>query len=188
MQNRSSALVAATVLALGSLATAPAHANGWGNWQAGADNRCKAVAVTRLPGKTIVDVAVSSNDFSTLVGALTAANLVSTLQGPGPFTVFAPTNAAFAKIPQPVLGAIVSDPALLSAVLTYHVAPGRKDLRREDEPVAIKTVQGEQVFARARCDQGKMVLSVNNSSVVVAPIAVDNGIVYVIDRVLLPQF
>lgn len=186
MPIRIPALLATTGLFLGALSPVLADSGGYAH--AGASDRCKSPAVTRLAGKTIVDVAASNGDFSTLVGALTAANLVSTLQGPGPFTVFAPTNEAFAKIPQPVLGAIVANPSLLSAVLTYHVAAGRKDLRREDEPVAIKTVQGEVVFARTRCEQGKTILSVNNSNVTVAPIAVDNGIVYVIDSVLLPQF
>ena len=156
---------------------------------ANAGEHCASKPIAQLSGKTIVDVAAGDANFSTLVSLLTSANLVSTLQGPGPFTVFAPTNAAFAKVPSTVLGAIGSDPSLLSAVLTYHVAAGKDDLRHADDIKAITTVQGEKVFARAKCSKNKtLTLTVNNSTVTVAPIAVDNGIIYVVDSVLLPQF
>jgi uncharacterized surface protein with fasciclin (FAS1) repeats len=167
-----------SILALGA-ASLSAH---------GAD-RCQSPSITQVPGQTIVDVAVSNPQFSTLVSLLSSAQLVSTLQGPGPFTVFAPTNDAFAKVPAAVLGAIGSDPMLLSAVLTYHVAAGKSDLRHADDIKSLTTVQGEKVFARAKCSKNKSVtLTVNNSTVIVSPIAVDNGIIYVIDSVLLPQF
>ena len=177
---------AAAIFALFSLAASPAMAdnNNYGSH----GGRCSPVGLTRLPGKNIVDVAVGNPAFSTLVTLLTSAELVTTLQGKGPFTVFAPTNDAFAKIPTSVLGAIGSSPSLLSAVLTYHVAAGRRDLREQDETVALTTVQGEKVFARTTCKDGTATLHVNNSNVVIKPIAVDNGIIYVIDSVLLPQF
>ena len=182
---RLQALCAATVVALSSLVASPAMAdNNDGSW----GGNCGPVGLKRLPGKTIVDVAVGNKDFSTLVSLLTSAQLVTTLQGKGPFTVFAPTNEAFAKIPASVLGAIGASPSLLSTVLTYHVAAGRPDLRHEDETVALTTVQGEKVFARTTCKDGTATLHVNNSNVVIKPIAVDNGIIYVIDSVLLPQF
>jgi uncharacterized surface protein with fasciclin (FAS1) repeats len=184
MFQRAKALGATVLLATAVLAATPAMADSEWDWGHG----CDPIGITRLPGKTIVDVAASSNDFSTLVSVLTSAQLVTTLQGKGPFTVFAPTNAAFGKIPKAVLGAITSDPKLLTAVLTYHVAAGRRDVRHEHEPVVLGTVQGEKVFVRTTCTNGTATLRVNNSTVTMKPIAVDNGIVYVIDSVLLPQF
>lgn len=141
------------------------------------------VQVTRVHG-TIVDVAVGNPNFSTLVSALGAANLVSTLQGPGPFTVFAPTNAAFAKIPAPVLNYLLANPEQLKKVLLYHVAPGLKDLRFSFVPRDFKSVGGQRVYAKAT----QTTLRINNSNVQGKVIRVNNGIIYVIDSVLLPQF
>jgi len=129
-------------------------------------------------------VAVSNPAFSTLVTALTAAGLVSTLQGPGPFTVFAPTNAAFAKVPAPVLNLLLSNTAALTDVLLYHVAGGYRDLRYTFVPRDIKTVEGQQVFAERERDA----LFINNSRVIGQPIVTDNGVIYVVDSVLLPQY
>ncbi len=139
--------------------------------------------VVRVHG-TIVDVAVADRRFSTLVSALTAANLVGVLQGPGPFTVFAPTNEAFAKIPPGLLNAILADPALLTSVLTYHVAPGVRDLRNAFETRDFATVQGQRVYA----ERNRFELRINNSRVQGAIVRTGNGVIYVIDSVLLPQF
>ncbi len=139
--------------------------------------------VVRVHG-TIVDVAVSNPNFSTLVSVLSATNLVSTLQGPGPYTVFAPTNAAFAKIPAPLLNYLVSNPDVLKKVLLYHVAPGIKDLRFQFIPGDFKSVQGQRVYAKATQTN----LRINNSIVQGKVIRTDNGVIYVIDSVLLPQF
>jgi uncharacterized surface protein with fasciclin (FAS1) repeats len=133
---------------------------------------------------TIVDVAVSNPAFSTLVAALTAADLVTTLQGPGPFTVFAPTNDAFAKVPPAVLNLLLSDKKALTNVLLYHVIGGRRDLSQAYQTRDIKTVQGQEIYAER---EGSM-LSINNSTVKGRPIVTDNGIIYVIDSVLLPQY
>lgn len=133
---------------------------------------------------TIVDVAVSNPAFSTLVTALTAADLVTTLQGKGPFTVFAPTNDAFAKLPPEVLGFLLSNTDELKKVLLYHVAAGRQDLRYAVIPLPLATVQGQRVFP-LRDRRG---ISINNSRVVLRPIVADNGTIYVIDSVLLPQY
>jgi uncharacterized surface protein with fasciclin (FAS1) repeats len=141
------------------------------------------VKPVRVSG-TIVDVAVSNPAFSTLVTALTAAGLVSTLQGPGPFTVFAPTNDAFAKVPAPVLNLLLSNTAALTDVLLYHVTGGIQDLRYAFVPRDIKTVQGQQVFAERERDR----LFINNSRVIGQPIVTDNGVIYVVDSVLLPQY
>jgi uncharacterized surface protein with fasciclin (FAS1) repeats len=134
---------------------------------------------------TIVDAAVQNPKlFNTLVTVLSAADLVKTLQGPGPFTVFAPTDEAFKKIPEPVLSWLVSDPKALTDVLLYHVAGGRKDLRFSFKTRDIKTVQGQEIYAERERDT----LFINNSKVIGQPIVTDNGVIYVVDSVLLPQF
>ena len=137
---------------------------------------------------TIVDVAVGNPDFSTLVSALTAANLVTTLQGKGPFTVFAPTNEAFAKVPAPLLNYLIANPKVLSQVLLYHVVGREEWLRDAYFPTPLKTVQGETVFARVTREHDHWTLTINNSTVVLRPIVASNGIIYVFDSVLLPQF
>ena len=141
------------------------------------------VKPVRVSG-TIVDVASSNPAFSTLVMALTTANLVTTLQGPGPFTVFAPTNDAFAKVPAPVLNLLLSNTAALTDVLLYHVTGGYQDVRYAFVPRDLKTVQGQQVFAERERDA----LLINNSRVIGQPIVTDNGVIYVVDSVLLPQY
>lgn len=167
----------AAVVAATMLVGAPAMASGG----AGLPDIVKPVRVSG----TIVEVAASNSAFSELVSALTAAGLVTTLQGPGPFTVFAPTNDAFAKLPAPVLGLLQSDTSALSSVLLYHVVGGRQDLRFTFvAPRDIKTVQGQEVFAERERDT----LFINNSRVIGRPIVADNGVIYVIDSVLLPQY
>ena len=139
--------------------------------------------ITRVQG-TIVDVAVGNPAFSTLVTALQATNLVTTLQGKGPFTVFAPTNDAFAKVPPALLNFLLANPDALSSVLLYHVTPGIKDVRFQFVPRDLKTVQGQDVYAeREDAD-----LLINNSKVIGRVIRTDNGVIYVIDSVLLPQY
>jgi uncharacterized surface protein with fasciclin (FAS1) repeats len=140
--------------------------------------------IDRVEG-TIVDVAVGDENFSTLVTALQAADLVSTLQGPGPFTVFAPTNEAFAKVPEALLNYLLSDPdGELTPVLLFHVVPGVKDLRFQDDARDLRTVGGQDVFADREGDR----LFINNARVRGKPIRTDNGIIYRIDSVLLPQY
>jgi len=139
--------------------------------------------VQRVHG-TIVDVAVGNPAFSTLVTALQAADLVTTLQGRGPFTVFAPTNEAFAKIPPALLNYLLANPDELGSVLAYHVVPGARDLRFQFKTRDLKTVQGQEVYAEREANR----LSVNNSLVTGKVIHTDNGVIYVIDSVLLPQY
>lgn len=144
---------------------------------------CEITQVTRVQG-TIVDVAVGNPAFSTLVTALQAADLVTTLQGKGPFTVFAPTNDAFAKIPPALLNFLLANPEELSSVLLYHVTPGIKDLRFQFVPRDLVTAQGQDVYA----DREEDTLFINNSKVLGRVIRTDNGVIYVIDSVLLPQY
>lgn len=133
---------------------------------------------------TIVDEAVSNPNFSTLVTALQAADLVTTLQGPGPFTVFAPTNAAFGKIPPAILNFLLADPAALRSVLLYHVVPGAQDLRFAFRTRDLRTVQGQEVYVEREDPR----LNVNNARVQWKTIRTTNGIIYIVDSVLLPQF
>ena len=151
--------LAATLAAPLALATAPAFAD---------------------MSKDIVDTAAASEDFETLVAAVQAAGLVETLQGDGPFTVFAPTDAAFARLPDGTVETLLrpENRDQLTAILTYHVVPGRfssEELGAIDE---LATVNGETLAIGDR---------VNDSRLVATDIAASNGIVHVIDRVLMPR-
>jgi uncharacterized surface protein with fasciclin (FAS1) repeats len=132
--------------------------------------------------KDIVETAVAAGQFKTLVKAVQAAGLVETLQGEGPFTVFAPTDEAFAAIPEAKLKALLADKKALTAVLTYHVTPGKVMARDVVKLDSAKTVQGQAVKIKA---QGGKV-RVNNANVVKADIECSNGVIHVIDAVLLP--
>ena len=140
-----------------------------------------ALADHHLAGeKDIVDTAVAAGSFTTLVTAVKAAGLVETLKGKGPFTVFAPTDAAFAKIPKADLEALLKDKAKLTAVLTYHVVPAAvmaKDVKAGDAP----TVNGKPI--KISTDNGVMV---NNAKVTATDIKASNGVIHVIDTVLIP--
>jgi uncharacterized surface protein with fasciclin (FAS1) repeats len=131
--------------------------------------------------KDIVDTAVSAGNFKTLATALTAAGLISTLKGPGPFTVFAPTDEAFAKIPKAQLDALLADKSKLTAVLTYHVVAG-KVMAKDVKAGKVKTVQGSELTVSTA--GGVMV---DNARVTATDIVADNGVIHVIDSVLLPK-
>ena len=137
--------------------------------------------------KTIVENAVASKDFATLVAAVKAAGLVETLSGDGPFTVFAPTEAAFAKLPKGTVADLVKpeNKDKLVAILTYHVVPGKvmaKDVVKLDGKKA-GTVQGGKVGVKVK--DGTVMI--NKSKVVKTDIACKNGVIHVIDTVLLPK-
>jgi uncharacterized surface protein with fasciclin (FAS1) repeats len=138
-------------------------------------------AALAAQAKDIVDTAVAAGNFKTLVVALTAADLVPTLKGKGPFTVFAPTDEAFAKIPKADLDALLKDKAKLRAVLTYHVVPG-KVMSTDLKPGNVKTVQGSSVMVNTM--GGAMI---NDAKVVAADVAADNGVIHAIDTVLMPK-
>ncbi len=128
----------------------------------------------------IVDIAVSAGSFETLVAAVKAANLVETLKSPGPFTVFAPNDDAFAKLPPGTVQTLVQNPPQLARILTYHVVPGKltqADLEKVDtltsvegSPIPINTSDGFEV---------------KNATVLAADIEADNGVIHVIDNVIL---
>lgn len=131
--------------------------------------------------KDIVDTAVGAGNFKTLAAALQAAGLVDTLKGPGPFTVFAPTDDAFAKIPKAQLDALLKDKAQLTKVLTYHVVPG-KVMAKDVKAGAVKTVQGGAITVATSGG-----VTVDNAKVTATDVAADNGVIHVIDTVLMPK-
>lgn len=136
------------------------------------------------PTKNIAEVAIEAGNFTTLVAALQAADLVTTLQGPGPFTVFAPTDAAFAKLPAGTVETLLADKAALSAILTYHVVAGSVTAGQVIAANGAKpaTVNGQTVDVVVR--DGKVY--VNGAQVTTADIRASNGVIHVIDTVLLP--
>ena len=138
-------------------------------------------AVFSVQAKDIVDTAVAAGNFTTLATALKAAGLVDTLKGKGPFTVFAPTDAAFAKVPKADLDALLKDKAKLTAVLTYHVVPG-KVMAADVKPGMVKTVQGSSFTVST--SNGVMV---DQAKVTATDIVADNGVIHVIDSVIIPK-
>lgn len=132
--------------------------------------------------KDIVDTAVAADNFNTLVTAVQAAGLVETLKGDGPFTVFAPTDAAFAAIPEADLEALLADKEQLTAVLTYHVVPGKVMAADVVELDSATTVQGSDVDIEV-VDGG---VTVDGANVVTTDIETSNGVIHVIDAVITP--
>lgn len=135
--------------------------------------------------KDIVDIAASNDDFTTLVAAVQAAGLVDTLKGDGPFTVFAPTNEAFAKLPEGTVDSLLlpENKDKLIAILTYHVVPGKVLAADVVELNSAKTVQGGEIAIKADTDG----VSVDNAKVVATDITASNGVIHVIDEVIIPQ-
>lgn len=172
----------ATALAGAALLMAPA-AQAATSFNLGSFLQCRSTQLVQFPG-TIVEAAVATPELSTLVSLVQAAGLVDALNGKGPFTVFAPTNDAFGKVPAPLLGLIGGSPELLSTVLTYHVTTGTVDPRRNLSPMQVSTLQGQSVFVGYDKDGA----SVNQSVAACKGVKTTNGTVWVIDSVLLPQF
>ena len=153
-----------------------------------------------FPTKNIVENAMNSADHTTLVAAVKAAGLVETLEGPGPFTVFAPTNAAFAKLPMGTVDTLLEPmhKADLTKVLTYHVVPGKlssADLRKQiaagHGKAMLKTVEGSNLTATLAGDMGDTIVLVDakggRSTVTIADVFQSNGVIHVIDSVALPN-
>ncbi len=143
------------------------------------------LAAATANAKDIVEIAVDAGTFKTLVAAAQAAGLVETLKGPGPFTVFAPTDEAFAKLPAGTVESLLKpeNKDKLVAILTYHVVPGKvmsTDLA--GKTTKAKTVEGQEVTIDATSG-----VKVDNATVVKADIAADNGVIHVIDAVILPK-
>jgi len=160
---------ALSLAALAVLATTPASA--------------QMSAEVAAPSMDIVETAVAAGQFNTLATALQAAGLVDALKGDGPFTVFAPTDAAFAKLPKGTLEALLKDKEKLTAILTYHVVKGEVPASKVVELSSAPTLNGKSV--KIMVHDGKVM--VNNATVVKADVRASNGIIHVIDTVLLPE-
>lgn len=150
-----------------------------------------------FPTKDIIDNAVNSKDHTTLVAAVKAADLVATLKGKGPFTLFAPTNAAFDKLPAGTVDTLLKpeNKSKLTGILTYHVVPGMyssqeliKEIKDGNGKAVLKTVEGESLTASL---SGSSVLITdangNASTVTIADVAQSNGVIHVVDSVALPK-
>ena len=144
-----------------------------------------ALRAGQMPTKDIVDTAVAAGSFKTLAAALQAAGLVETLKGKGPFTVFAPTDAAFAKLPAGTVESLLKpeNKAKLVAVLTYHVVAGEVTAAQASKLTTAKTVSGSSLTIRVM--GGKVMI--DNATVTSADVAASNGIIHVIDTVVLPK-
>jgi uncharacterized surface protein with fasciclin (FAS1) repeats len=140
-----------------------------------------AVAALGAQAKDIVETAAAAGSFNTLAAALQAAGLVDTLKGPGPFTVFAPTDAAFAKVPKADLDALLKDKAKLTAVLTYHVVPGTV-MAKDVKAGKVKTVQGSELTIGTIGG-----VTVDGAKVTATDVVASNGVIHVIDSVVIPK-
>jgi uncharacterized surface protein with fasciclin (FAS1) repeats len=146
------------------------------------------------PSKNIIQNAVNSKDHTTLVALVKQAGLVQTLEGPGPFTVFAPTNEAFAKLPKATVDKVTGDKALLTKVLTYHVVAGRlsaadivQKIKDGGGTAKIKTVEGDDITASL--DGSSVIITDDHgdkAKVTIADVNQSNGVIHVIDTVLVP--
>jgi uncharacterized surface protein with fasciclin (FAS1) repeats len=184
MSKRFALFATAAVLAFGTMASVPAYA------QQMSDKTVMVGGAPMYPSKNIIQNAVNSKDHTTLVAAVKAAGLVDTLEGPGPFTVFAPTNAAFATLLKP------ENKGTLTTVLTYHVVPGRmtavslmKAVKDGGGEAHLKTVAGEDLVVK---QDGPGKLTVTDAkgdvaNVTTADVLQSNGVIHVIDTVLLPM-
>jgi uncharacterized surface protein with fasciclin (FAS1) repeats len=135
----------------------------------------------------IVDTAVAAGTFKTLVAAVQAAGLVDTLKGEGPFTVFAPTDDAFAKLPKGTVEGLLKDKPKLTAILTYHVVSGAVKAVDVVAHKNITTLQGQDLKIDAAKWHLHKSVKINDANVVKADIEADNGVIHVIDKVLLPK-
>jgi len=161
-----------TLMALSLIAAAPVAAQNYGSAES-----------KKAETKNIVETAVAAGSFKTLAAALQAAGLVETLSGKGPFTVFAPTDEAFAKLPAGTVEALLKDKQKLTAILTYHVVAGNVPSSEVVKLTSAKTVNGQDV--KIQVMDGKVM--VNNAHVVKADVKASNGVIHVIDTVILPK-
>lgn len=169
-------IASVAAMSLGLVPAGVALACGGGGGTAG------ETGMTQTKPANIVETASQAGIFKTLLAAATAAGLVETLSGPGPFTVFAPSDEAFGKLPKGTVEALLQDKAKLRAILTYHVVSGAVMAKDAAKLSEAKTVQGQSL--RLAYGDGK--LKVDNATVVKADVAASNGVIHIIDQVLLP--
>jgi uncharacterized surface protein with fasciclin (FAS1) repeats len=190
MSKRFALLTAAAILALTAGAVGPVSAE--------MEKTVNVGGAPMYPSKNIVQNAVNSKDHTTLVAAVKAAGLVETLEGPGPFTVFAPTNAAFAKLPAGTVDTLLKpeNKPMLTKVLTYHVVPGRmtaanlmKAVKDGEGEAKLKTVEGDWLIVK-QAGPGKLTVTDAKGDVAMVTIGdvmQSNGVIHVVDAVLLPM-
>lgn len=183
IKNLGISLLTVAVMVFGSAAYA--HCGGCGS-----DNHAAKTSSTSLETKeevvakkNIVETAIAAGDFKTLVAAVEAADLAETLTGDGPFTVFAPTDAAFAKLPEGTIEALLKDQDKLSSILTYHVVPSQVTASEVVKLTSAKTANGQEVSISAN-DEG---VTVGGANVLTTDIICSNGVIHIIDEVLLPN-
>ena len=179
-------------VALGAVAMSPAVIAG----SMGMDKTVMVGGAAMYPSKNIVENAVNSKDHTTLVAALKAAGLVDTLSGKGPFTVFAPTNEAFAALPEGTVDTLLKpeNKATLTKILTYHVVPGKmtsKDLAKAVKSgggtASVKTVEGDSLTVSKDGEQWAITDAKGNvAHVTIGDVMQSNGVIHVIDKVLMP--
>jgi uncharacterized surface protein with fasciclin (FAS1) repeats len=172
--------VAFSALALTSVIVAPVSAQ---------EKTVMVGGAAMFPSKNIIQNAVNSKDHTTLVAAVKAAGLVDTLEGKGPFTVFAPTNAAFGKLPAGTVDTLVKpeNKATLTKILTYHVVAGKLDASDLTDGKKLKTVEGEELTVK-KADSKVMIIDAkgDSSTVTISNVHQSNGVIHVVDTVLMP--
>ena len=181
MSKRIALLSAAfSVLALTATITAPARAE---------EKTVMVGGAAMFPSKNIIQNAVNSKDHTTLVAAVKAAGLVETLEGKGPFTVFAPTNTAFGKLPAGTVESLVKpeNKATLTKILTYHVVPGKLAASDLKDGMKLKTAEGEQLSVKLQDGKTWIVDAKGGTSMVtISNVNQSNGVIHVVDTVLMP--
>ena len=178
------------VLALTAAVIAPASAQDKMKSEMSGEKTVMVGGAAMFPSKNIIQNAVNSKDHTTLVAAVKAAGLVETLEGKGPFTVFAPTNAAFGKLPAGTVDSLVKpeNKATLTKILTYHVVPGKLEASSLTEGKKLKTVEGEELTVKHA--DGKIWIvdaKGGTSAVTISNVNQSNGVIHVIDSVVLPK-
>ncbi|NEW90245.1 MULTISPECIES: fasciclin domain-containing protein [Rhodopseudomonas] len=191
MTKRIALLTAAafSALALAGTVTAPASAES-GKMTKSSGDTVMVGGAPMYPSKNIVENAAKSKDHTTLVAAVKAAGLVKTLEGKGPFTVFAPTNMAFDKLPAGTVDTLVKpeNKKQLTKILTYHVVPGKLEAADLTDGKKLKTVEGETLTVKRMGDQVMLIDTKGGSSTVTIPnVNQSNGVIHVIDTVLMPS-
>ncbi|AVT79097.1 fasciclin domain-containing protein [Rhodopseudomonas sp. P1] len=191
MTKRIALLTAAafSALALAATVSVPASAES-GKMMKSSSDTVMVGGAPMYPSKNIVENAVKSKDHTTLVAAVKAAGLVKTLEGKGPFTVFAPTNMAFDKLPAGTVDTLVKpeNKKQLTKILTYHVVPGKLEAADLTDGKKLKTVEGETLTVKRMGDQVMLIDAKGGSSTVTIPnVNQSNGVIHVIDTVLLPS-
>jgi len=180
------AAMAALCLGVTSHGMASAGDKGYGSAHGGAGKPALAVSdKDQQPGRNVVQTAIHAGSFKTLVAAVQAAGLTGTLEGEGPFTVFAPTDEAFAKLPAGTVEELLKpeNKAKLTAILTYHVIPGKVTAEQAVKLDSAKTVQGRSLAIKVSGDK----VMVDQAAVVTTDVLASNGVIHLIDSVLIPQ-